>query len=59
MQDVKSEQPRVSRAAKENRNGSANTPGADKATAGVSAMRLFWENAGQKGEKPRAGLLPL
>ena len=62
MQDVKLERTRASAVAKENRRGSANTagtaagPGSDaKAATGVSAMRAFWEGAGQKAEKPRAG----
>ena len=66
MQDVKVERTRGGIVAKENRRSSANTAGAaadaaagGKAGTGVSAMRAFWENAGQKAEKPRAGASPL
>ena len=66
VQDVKVERTRGSTAAKENRRSSANTAGAaaepgegGKAASGVSAMRAFWETAGQKAEKPRAGAAPL
>lgn len=54
---------RAGRAAKENRRSSASASAAaahsggsaQKGAAGVSAMRAFWEKAGQPAEKPRAG----
>lgn len=65
VQDIKIERTRGG-TAKENRRSSANSAGAaaepgagGKAASGVSVMRAFWETAGQKAEKPRAGTHPL
>ena len=63
VQEVKTEQTRVIRGAKENRRSSANVPepggksgnSPQKAPGGVRAMRAFWENAGQGPEKPQTG----
>ena len=62
-EEPKVTQSRAARAAKENRRSSADTltatahkeASAQKGAAGVSAMRAFWEKAGQPAEKPRAG----
>ena len=66
-EEPKVAQSRPGRAAKENRRSSADTSAAaahrgasaQKGAAGVSAMRAFWETAGQPAEKPRAGACTL
>ena len=63
MQDAHPDSTRAGAAAKENRRSSVNASGAAAgvggggkgAASGVSAMRAFWETAGQEAEKPRTG----
>ena len=65
-EEPKASQSKAGRAAKENRRSSAGASAAakrrgsaQKGAAGVSAMRAFWEKAGQPAEKPLAGTLHL